>query len=232
MTVYYNDNNGAACEALQPREGRVNPHGRLILSLCDYSGVWSQPYVDAGYEVTRIDLAYGEAMRLIGPGVWEIGGDILTMNFSRANEYHGILAAPPCTCFCRPGARWWSRQDASGQTQRDILLFRTCMQICQQSASWWALENPPGRHRTLMPELPLPSWSFQPWEYGDPWCKQTYIWGTAAKPMPRCPVVPEPSRRTPNGKLQGRIARLSSTAKRMRAETPKGFAAAFFEANP
>jgi len=25
-----------------------------------------------------------------------------------------------------------------------------------------------------MPEIPPPSWQFQPWEYGDPWVKQTY----------------------------------------------------------
>ncbi len=26
----------------------------LILSLCDFSGIWSQPYADAGYDVRRI----------------------------------------------------------------------------------------------------------------------------------------------------------------------------------
>ena len=27
-----------------------------ILSLCDYSGAWSQPYADAGYDVVRVVL--------------------------------------------------------------------------------------------------------------------------------------------------------------------------------
>ena len=33
---------------------------RLILSLCDYSGVWSQPYEDDGYDVVKVDLRDGE----------------------------------------------------------------------------------------------------------------------------------------------------------------------------
>lgn len=32
---------------------------RKILSLCDYSGSWSQPYRDAGYEVIQVDLQWG-----------------------------------------------------------------------------------------------------------------------------------------------------------------------------
>ncbi len=33
---------------------------RLILSLCDYSGSWSAPYVEAGYRVVRVDLVAPE----------------------------------------------------------------------------------------------------------------------------------------------------------------------------
>ena len=32
---------------------------RKILSLCDYSGAWSQPYLDAGYNVIRVDMQRG-----------------------------------------------------------------------------------------------------------------------------------------------------------------------------
>ena len=33
--------------------------GGIILSLCDYSGVWSQPYADAGYRVVKVDIQHG-----------------------------------------------------------------------------------------------------------------------------------------------------------------------------
>lgn len=145
--------------------------------------------------------------------------------------FDAVLAAPSCTCFCRPGARWWPRMDESGQTDRDIALFRACLEICRRAARWWALENPPGRHQKLIPELGPPAWQFQPWQYGDPWIKQTYIWGTAKQPPVTNTVEPEPTRRTPNGRSQGRIAFMSSSWKREREKTPSGFAKAFFEAN-
>lgn len=94
-----------------------------------------------------------------------------------------------------------------------------------------ALENPPGRHQRLIPELGPPAWQYQPFEYGDPWGKQTYIWGTAAKPPVVNPVEPMPTRRTPNGRTQGRIAFMSSSWKHEREKTPAGFAKAFAEAN-
>lgn len=187
----------------------------LLLSLCDYSGVWSQPYREAGWRVIQVDLAFGL--------------DVLT--WTPPDEPFSVLAAPPCTCFCRPGARWWARQDASGQTAHDVAILRACLQVCHRATGFWALENPPGRHRKLIPELGPPAWQFQPWEYGDPWVKQTYIWGTARKPPVTSPVAPIPTRRTPNGRTQGRIAFMSSSWQRQRSQTPGGFARAFFETN-
>lgn len=187
----------------------------LLLSLCDRSGVWSAPYATAGWQVILVDLAYGI--------------DVLTYNPPR--QPTAILAAPPCTCFCRPAARWWSRQDADGSTLRDIAVFRACLRICATASAWWALENPPGRHRKLIPELGAPAWQYHPYEYGDPWGKQTYIWGTTVKPPVVAPVTPLPTRRTPNGHTQGRIAFMSSSWKRQREQTPAGFAAAFYAAN-
>jgi hypothetical protein len=122
--------------------------------------------------------------------------------------------------------------DASGQTDKDVALFLACLRICRAySDAWWALENPPGRHHRLIPDLPYYSWQFHPYEYGDPWGKQTYIWGSAIKPPITNQVAPAPTRRTPNGKTQGSIAFMSSSWKREREKTPPGFAKAFHQAN-
>ncbi len=51
-----------------------------ILSLCDYTGNWSQPYVEAGYDVVRVDLQHGGDVRLLQKDT---------------SPVHGILAAPP-----------------------------------------------------------------------------------------------------------------------------------------
>lgn len=204
---------------------------RQLLSLCDYSGAWSAPFVGLGWHVTRIDIAYPEGIWVAVDGVHKIGDDIRNWHPTIGKTYDGILAAPPCTCFCRPSARWWGRQDSNGQTAHDIEVMRRCLEICQMSAGWWAMENPPGRHEKLIPELGRPSWQWQPFEYGDPWYKQTYIWGTAKKPAPTKVVQPPPTRRTPNGKTQGRIAFMSSSWKREREKTPAGFAQAFAATN-
>lgn len=185
---------------------------RTILSLCDYSGSWSQPYLDAGYDVVRIDLQRGQDVRLL-----EFPGPV-----------HGILAAPPCRVFCRPGARLWEQWGAE-ELMDGLALVDACLRfvaVCRPA--WWALENPPGR---LDKYLGPPAMSFHPWEFGDPHTKHTYLWGKFTHPLRRR-VEPEaypahlpPGRRDPT-------SRVSSSWRNERAKTPDGFARAFFEANP
>jgi hypothetical protein len=188
---------------------------RLVVSLCDTSGVWSEPYRQAGYRVIQVDLKRGcDVLR------WEL-----------PERPWAVLAAPPCCVFCRPGARWWPRFDADGSTAAGVAVFLRCLQLCRAAEGWWALENPPGRHQRLM-DIPAPAWQFQPFWYGDPWWKQTYVWGTAVRPDPTDVVAVPPTYRTPNGRTQGTIARMSSSWKAERERTPSGFARAFFAANP
>lgn len=204
-------------------------HPRIILSLFDFSGVWSQPYVDAGFTVVRVDLQHEEGEHQLRENLWHVGADVRDWNPSF--KPYGVLAAPDCACFCRPAARWWKRQDAEGKTRKAVAALRRALMICEMAEGWWALENPPGRHKKLLPRLGDHSWQFQPFHYGDAWNKQTYIWGTANKPAPTNIVEPPPTVRTPNGRSQGTIARMSSSWKRQREMTPPGFAKAFFECN-
>lgn len=186
---------------------------RIILDLCGGTGAWSKPYADAGYDVRNITLPDYD-VRAYGP----------------PERVYGILAAPPCNCFSRVSARWWKQMDETGKTEDAIKIFRTCYAICQLATAWWALENPPGRQRKLMPELPSPCYQIQPYYYGDPWVKQTYIWGNSRMPLATKKVKPEATIRSPSGHTQGYIARLPSSSPK-RSITPPGFAKAFFEAN-
>lgn len=206
---------------------------KTLLSLCDYSGVWSAPFVAAGWEVVRVDIDHPRRFTTVSGNESLAGFDVREVAEEPTfafGEWDAVLAAPPCTCFCRPAARWWARQDADGSTCRDIEVFRACLRLCRQAKDWWALENPPGRHQTLIQELGPPAWQYQPFHYGDPWWKQTYIWGTAKYPKPTNVVEVPPTRRTPNGRTQGRIAFMSSSWKRQREQTPAGFAQAFYKA--
>lgn len=177
---------------------------QLILSLCDYSGVWSQPYEDDGYDVLRIDLKHGDDVRLL-----QLPDRIV----------HGVLAAPPCTVFANSGARW-------ERSERDMLdglsvVDACCRIILAARPSWWVLENPAGK---LSRYLGPPTMTFQPNEYGDPYTKLTCLWGSFNPPVRELVEATE-------GSKMHFVAPGPRRAE-IRSETPAGFARAFFEANP
>lgn len=192
--------------------------GRVILSLCDFTGNWSAPYREAGYEVRAVDLAHGQDVRLLPcPDV----------------PVHGILAAPPCDHFSKAGGHLWA-QKGDAALLEGLSVVDACLRlvaVCRPS--WWALENPAGRLRRY---IGPPAWSFQPWQFGDAWTKQTYLWGCFTPPLP---LFSEQARQEVEPVMPGKnrhrdlTSRYSGTGKgkQKRSETPPGFALAFFEAN-
>lgn len=179
----------------------------LILSLCDYTGTWSQPYVDAGYVVERIDLARD-------------GQDVRLLHLPE-RSVHGVLAAPPCTVFANSGARWPRTDD--DMREGLSIVDACCRLILATQPAWWALENPVGKLRRY---LGAPRLIFQPSDYGDPYTKRTCIWGEFAE-LRKTPVEP-----TEGSKMWAKYGGKSERTKAARSVTPAGFARAFFEANP
>lgn len=183
-----------------------------VLSLCDRTGVWSEPYARAGCRVIRVDLTDGQDVRLLDyPGkVW------------------GIIAQPPCTEFASSGARWWE-----GKGQQVFLDAMAVADACLRfvavcDPAWWVLENPVGR---LSKKIGPPRMTFHPCEYAgwspdpasDQYTKLTCLWGKFREP-PRRPLPPV---------LGSKMHLLppSEDRQHLRSVTPPGFARAFFEAN-
>lgn len=197
---------------------------RRILSLFDESGVWSEPYVRAGYDVTCVDLS--------------LGLDVLDFDY-RGVGVSGILAAPPCTHFSGSGARWWGEKDVDGRTAEGLALIDRTLEvvdywITRGTLRFWVLENPVGRLQRLRPGLGKP-WYFQPWWYGDAYTKKTGLWGRFNRGLRRSEV--EPVMYTDKNGKRGswywaKLGGTSERTKRLRSQTPPGFARAFFEANP
>lgn len=185
---------------------------RNIISLCDYSGIWSAPYREAGYNVTQIDQQLD-------------GCDVRLLEYP--GEVYGILAAPPCRVFCRPGARLWTEW-GDEQLLDGLSIVDACLRLVAMcKPKFWALENPPGR---LNKFIGPPRYSFHPYHHGDPWTKHTYLWGRFNNPA-RNEVTPESyPEHLPPGR-RDKTSRMSSTARNERSQTPTGFAKAFFEAN-
>lgn len=177
-----------------------------VLSLCDYTGEWSKPYREAGYDVMQVDLQHGDDVRLFRALPFPV---------------RGVLAAPPCTEFASSGARWWAGKGLDPLLE-GLSIVDACMRIIMvHRPQWWVLENPVGR---LVHYIGAPRMDFDPADYGDPYTKKTLLWGDFKMPAKR------PVEATQGSKIHRMSPSPDRTA--LRSVTPAGFARAFFEANP
>ena len=207
-----------------------------VLSLCDHSGSWSRPYREAGYHVIQVDPK-NEHREEDGLFLWRGTVADVLRNLSALPRVRGILAAPPCTDFSKAGAQYWDEKDSDGRTAGSVQVVRDILSIVLRiKPKWWALENPPGRITKMVPELGNPTFSFEPWQLGDPWTKYTHIWGEFTPPLPL--FLGEDRSVRPGGphpgwkRGSGRTKELRAVRQAAVSETPPGFARAFFEVNP
>jgi hypothetical protein len=182
---------------------------RVILDLCAGTGAWSQPHLDAGYDVRRVELTDGKDVRLM---------------HRMEDRVWGILAAPPCTYFCR--MRMCRGTPTREQFREGLAVVDACLRaVLLYRPNWWALENPQGYLKRWLGE---PVLKFDPADYGDPWTKRTWLWGTFRRPVP--PALRALSEGPWIHRKKGRVGVNADNAKN--SVTPPGFARAFFEANP
>ena len=229
---------------------------KVILDLCGGTGTWSKPYKDAGYEVWVITLPEYDVKSMGSSDnymVFQKPGELLLLPI---NRIYGILAAPPCTMFSL------ARNDKTAKTPRDLKagmeIVNACMRIIHvclyaniragEGLKFWALENPATGY--LKSFLGKPALVFQPYEYGDPYTKQTALWGCFKEPV-KSPIDPiKIEHTTPKGK---KYSDYTSIVERyadikdipdgylektgygrqqvLRSMTPEMFAMAFFKAN-
>lgn len=221
-----------------------------ILDLCGGTGGWSAPYREAGYRVVIVDpLADSHPDNLVMTvqefrDRWQLFGlyaDVFV-------NLRGVLAAPPCTEFAGSGARWWAKKAEvnPGYLAEAVEIVSACLDIiedachfCGPRRPWYALENPVGRLRKAVGELDgrevgEPRLIFNPCDYGgwldpagDSYTKKTCIWGQFNIPEKRpVPISHE------KGSSPIHRAPPSADRWRFRSVTPRGFANAFFAANP
>lgn len=196
---------------------------KVILSLFDYSGRWSRPYKENGYEVYQVDIK-------LGIDILELEPDDLPFE-----EVYGILAAPPCTDFAGSGAQYWGAKDADGRTASSLALVQKTLEFVDYyQPKFWVLENPVGRLPTLLPRIGKP-WYFNPNEFAgylsgedadrECYTKRTGLWGSFNTP------IKKPMPVSPGGSWIMKLGGKSERTKELRSMTPLGFAYAFYEAN-
>jgi hypothetical protein len=188
---------------------------RIILDLCGGTGSWSKPYKEAGYDVRLVTLPDND-VRMYMP---ENMGNIW-----------GILAAPPCTEFS-----FAKHFHGKGKYSHDFLKGLEVVSACCRIITickpvWWAMENPQGY---LSRWMGTPSFTFQPWQFGDNYQKTTCLWGKFSKPQITVKKKPvdlvkfsQIKSKDIHPEYYGKLTR-----QERRAITPPLFAKAFYEAN-
>lgn len=215
--------NHAANQYIDPVARQANSQ-KIVLSLFDLSGAWSQPWADAGYQVFKFDIQDDAFLGDINNFNVEFFNDIF--GDFEGLEVYAILAACPCTDFAVSGARHFAAKDADGRTLSSVeLVHQTIRTIEYFKPSIWAIENPVGRIERLGGLAP---WrlSFDPFHFGDTYTKKTLLWGRFNSDLPIAPVEP-----VEGSKMHKLYGGKSLATKNARSVTPEGFAYSFFMAN-
>ena len=191
---------------------------KTILSLFDYTGNFSKPYRDAGYNVIQVDLRHGQ--------------DIMDFDYKNIGEVYGIIAQPPCTDYAISGARWFKAKDKDGRTAKSQILVKRLHEIIEYhkpTLKFWVVENPMTRIHKLNTWLGKVKLRFQPYDYAgysdhnDCYSKQTWLFGEFNIPKKKrhCNIVDTK-----------KIHHASSKVRKFIATFSRGFGIAFFKANP
>lgn len=146
-----------------------------VLIACEESQEVCKAFRERGHRAFSCDIQECSG----GHPEWHIQDDVL----KHLEGWDLIIAHPPCTYMSGAGAcRMYPK---AGQIDQERfakameakeffmkILTADCQKIC--------IENP----RPLKCiELPPPSQSIQPYEYGEPWSKLTYLWLKGLPPL-------------------------------------------------
>lgn len=202
----------------QFKNHRGDNFDKTVLSLFDYTGEWSKPWLEAGYNVIHFDIQNGQ-------DVMDFSAEYFADTYN-VGDVHAILAACPCTDFANSGARWFEGKDADGRTEASKeLVFQTMRTIEYFRPAVWALENPSGRIKSLT-NIPDARMTFEPHHFGETYTKKTILYGNFNPDLPLANVDP-----IEGSKMHKKYGGKSLATKNARSATPEGFAYSFFMAN-
>lgn len=209
----------------------------IVISLCDYTGVATKPWSDAGYAVIHVDPQR------------EDNGTILEMipivrDAILTGRVAFVMGFPPCTDVAVSGSAHFKSkilEDPHVQTKA-ALIAEQCRMIGELSGAPWFFENPISVFSSIFGK---PDYIFNPFEFGgylpeddihplwpeyikprDAYPKKTCLWSGGGFKLPKLkPVDVEPGYSDQHKKLGGKSLR----TKNIRSATPRGFAQAIFE---
>jgi hypothetical protein len=204
----------------------------VVVSLCDLTGNFVRPWVEAGHDAILVDPQHG-LTRSDG----HVTGLALTVEEALPHlatllgRIAFVAAFPPCTDMAVSGARWFAAKRAIDPMfqAKAVAVAEQCRTFGQISGAPWFVENPVS---VLSSVFGKPNHTFSPhdftgYEAGDNYTKKTCLWTGGGF------VMPAPSRDLSLGAPDDRIHKAPPSAERanFRSATPMGFARAVFAAN-
>lgn len=209
----------------------------IIISLCDYTGIFTKPWRDAGYEALHVDPQR------------ENNGTILEMapEISRAIKSGRVVFVagfPPCTDVAVSGAAHFASKAEKDKyfQAKAALIAEQCRMVGEMAQVPWFFENPVSVFASIFGKS---QHSFHPYEFGgylpeddvhpewpeyikprDAYPKKTCLWSGGGFELPtKKPVDVNKGYSDQHTKLGGKSIR----TKNIRSATPRGFAQAVFE---
>lgn len=220
---------------------------KVIISLCDYTGIMVKPWVDAGYYAVLVDPQH-EAHSTIG-NIERLPMTVLEamprlVEIMRTMQVRFVAGFPPCTDVAVSGAAHFESKAAKDKhfQAKAALVAEQCRVIGALSGAPWFFENPVSVFASIFGK---PDCTFNPFDFGgylpeddqhpdypeiiasrDAYPKKTCLWtGNGFELPPVKPVHVRPGYSDQHHKLGGK----SMKTKNIRSATPRGFAQAVFE---
>lgn len=209
----------------------------IIISLCDYTGIFTKPWRDAGYEAIHIDPQR------------EDNGTILEMmpvirDAVLSGQVKFVAGFPPCTDVAVSGSRHFNSKRSKDKhfQAKAALVAEQCRMIGEMAGVPWFFENPISVFSSIFGK---PDYIFNPNEYGgylpvddhhpewsdilprrDAYRKTTCLWSGCGFEVPDKKEIECVSKDFPGWK---KLGGKSLRTKNIRSATPRGFAKAVFD---
>jgi hypothetical protein len=142
-----------------------------VLVACEYSGRVRQAFRDLGHDAWSADLLPSE-----DDSAFHVQGDVRAM---LREPWDLVIAHPPCTRLCNSGVRWLHERNLWDDLEDAVAFFQDCFNA---NAPRVAVENPV-MHKYASRHLGGPSFTVQPWQFGDDAKKRTCFWTRGLPPL-------------------------------------------------
>lgn len=161
-----------------------------VLVACEFSAIVRDAFRARGHDAWSCDLLPTE-----GDPRWHIRGDVRRI---LGDGWDLMIAHPPCTYLAVSGIHWNARTPGRREKTEEALQF--VQLLLDAPIERIAIENPVG---VIATHIRKSDQIIQPWQFGDPYSKQTCLW-LKGLPLLKHTNVLEPEAFQENGRPRWR----------------------------